>query len=39
MQDNNIEIGSHTANHLPLTEVENLDNEIKLSKLLMNGMD
>ena len=26
MQDNNIEIGSHTANHLPLTEVENLDN-------------
>ena len=40
MQDNNIEIGSHTANHLPLTEVENLDNEIKLSKLLMewNGL-
>lgn len=40
MQNNNIEIGSHTANHLPLTEVENLDNEIKLSKLLMewNGL-
>ena len=37
MQDNGIEIGSHTANHIPLNEVpvENLDNEIKLSKLLM----
>lgn len=40
MQDNGIEIGSHTANHLPLDQVENLDNEIKLSKLLMewNGL-
>ncbi len=42
MQDNGIEIGSHTANHLPLDTVadEKLDDEIKLSKLLMewNGM-
>lgn len=42
MQNSGIEIGSHTANHLPLDEVavDKLDNEIKLSKLLMewNGM-
>ena len=41
MQANGIEIGSHTANHLPLDSSEvTMDNEIKLSKLLMewNGL-
>lgn len=40
MQANGIEIGSHTANHIPLNQVDNLENEIKLSKLLMewNGL-
>lgn len=42
MQQKGIEIGSHTANHLPLTDMdeEAISNEIKLSKLLMewNGM-
>lgn len=42
MQNRGIEIGSHTANHIPLDEVpaDKLDDEIKLSKLLMewNGM-
>ena len=37
MQHRGIEIGSHTANHLPLTEMdmETARNEVKLSKLLM----
>ena len=43
MQHRGIEIGSHTANHLPLTEMdmETARNEVKLSKLLMewNGVD
>ena len=40
MQDNGIEIGSHSANHIPLNQVDNLENETKLSKLLMewNGL-
>ena len=42
MQEDGIEIGSHTANHLPLSDMhgEALSNEIKLSKLMMewNGM-
>ena len=37
MQDGGIEIGSHTANHLPLTEMDlnQADDELKLSKLIM----
>lgn len=42
MENCGIEIGSHTANHLPLTEMtaEKARDEVKLSKLLMewNGM-
>lgn len=40
MQANGIEIGSHTANHIPLTQSDNVADEIKLSKLLMewNGL-
>lgn len=42
MQDRGIEIGSHTANHLPLTKLtpEEQDEEVRLSKLLMewNGI-
>lgn len=41
MQNNGIEIGSHTANHLPLDDDEiNVVDEIRLSKLLMewNGL-
>ena len=42
MQHRGIEIGSHTANHLPLTEMslETARDEVKLSKLLMewNGL-
>jgi peptidoglycan/xylan/chitin deacetylase (PgdA/CDA1 family) len=38
-----VEIGSHTANHLPLTSMslDEARDEVKLSKLLMewNGMD
>lgn len=43
MQHRGIELGSHTANHLPLTEMplETAREEVKLSKLLMewNGLD
>ncbi|WP_229711306.1 polysaccharide deacetylase family protein [Pectinatus frisingensis] len=37
MQSTGMEIGSHTANHLPLTTLSasEIDSEIKLSKLLM----
>ena len=42
MQDRGVEIGSHTANHLPLTGLspEEQEDEMKLSKLLMewNGI-
>ncbi len=42
MENRGIEIGSHTANHLPLTEMpaDKAREEVKLSKLLMewNGM-
>lgn len=42
LEKRGIEIGSHTANHLPLTEMslDEARNEVKLSKLLMewNGM-
>ena len=42
MEERGIEIGSHTSNHLPLTEmsIEEAREEVKLSKLLMewNGM-
>lgn len=42
LEKRGIEIGSHTANHLPLTEMplDDARNEVKLSKLLMewNGM-
>ena len=42
MQDRGLEIGSHTANHLPLTELspQKQDEEVRLSKLLMewNGI-
>lgn len=42
MQQLNIELGSHTANHLPLTTLpsDKINDEIKLSKLLMewNGI-
>lgn len=42
MQDRGIEIGGHTANHLPLTEMDFAvaRDEVKLSKLLMewNGL-
>lgn len=42
MQDRGIEIGSHTANHLPLTTLspEQVEDELKLSKLLLewNGI-
>ena len=43
IQHRGVEIGSHTANHLPLTEMDiaKARDEAKLSKLLMewNGMD
>ena len=43
IQHRGVEIGSHTANHLPLTEMDlnTARDEVKLSKLLMewNGMD
>ncbi|WP_297569802.1 polysaccharide deacetylase family protein [uncultured Anaerovibrio sp.] len=43
IQHRGVEIGSHTANHLPLTEMSLSEarDEVKLSKLLMewNGMD
>lgn len=42
MQERGIEIGSHTANHLPLTEMSpaEADNELRASKLIMewNGI-
>lgn len=42
LQNDNIEIGCHTANHLPLTTLSaaQIQNEVKLSKLLMewNGL-
>ncbi len=42
MQDRGVEIGSHTANHLPLTTLvpEQVEDELKLSKLLLewNGI-
>lgn len=42
MQNRGVEIGSHTANHLPLTELtqQEREDEVKLSKLLMewNGI-
>ena len=42
MQERGVEIGSHTANHLPLTSLapQEQDDEVRLSKLLMewNGI-